>query len=318
MQIIKLTYPIQDSLDFEDKVVLAMGFFDGLHKGQQEVIRQAKLKAKELRVKLAVLTYDHHPKLVYKKMTTHESRYLTLYDYKMKLFESYGVDEVFYVNYSWKFQNQTPEEFVKNYLMRFNAVAVVAGFDHTYGHKDVAVMENLPKFSNNSFQVITVPPVKLSGEKISSTRIRQALDAGNVDLVDEMIGRPFRTEGVIVHGEERGRLLGYPTANVKHDGMQWLPAIGIYIVTVKVANKKFLGMASIGKNVTFTDSHPMTTEINLLNFDDNIYGENVEVDWYSHRRNEIKFKTADQLIDQLAKDKKDALDYLKSHPEILN
>ena len=264
------------------------------------------------------MTYDHHPAIVYRKMSSHEKRYLTLLDYKMQLLEDFGVDQVFLVNYSYEFQSQTPEQFIDNFLKRFNAVAVVAGFDHTYGNKKTATMKNFPNYVKGAFDVITVPSVNAKDKKISSTRIRIELDSGDVSGVNQMLGRPFQTEGVIVHGEERGRLLGYPTANVEHSEYQWLPKIGIYVVTVEIGGKRYLGMASIGKNVTFSDSHPMTVEINLMNFDRNIYGEVVKVNWLNYLRDEIKFTTPEELIEQLDKDKRATADYIIEHPEIMN
>lgn len=318
MQISRLHYPLSDAFKVSHQTVVAMGFFDGFHKGHQAVLQRAKDEAQKRGVQLAVLTYDHHPAIVYRKMSSHEKRYLTLLDYKMQLLEDFGVDQVFLVNYSYEFQSQTPAQFIDNFLKRFNAVAVVAGFDHTYGNKKTATMKNFPNYVKGAFDVITVPSVNAKDKKISSTRIRIELDSGDVSGVNQMLGRPFQTEGVIVHGEERGRLLGYPTANVEHSEYQWLPKIGIYVVTVEIGGKRYLGMASIGKNVTFSDSHPMTVEINLMNFDRNIYGEVVKVNWLNYLRDEIKFTTPEELIEQLDKDKQATGDYLSDHPEIID
>ena len=318
MEIIKLHYPLDDKLKFNDKTVIAMGFFDGFHRGHQAVFQQAKDEAVKLGATFAVLTYDHHPALVYKKMSAHEKRYITLLDHKMALFDAFGVQKVFLVNYSHAFQSQQPKEFITNFLERFNAVAVVAGFDHTYGDKRTATMANLPTFVNGAFKVITVPPIEIDQKKVSSTRIRIGLDSGDVKQVNRLLGRPFQTKGVIVHGEERGRLLGYPTANVEHSEYQWLPKIGIYVVTVEIADRKYLGMASIGRNVTFSDGHPMTVEINLLDFNQNIYGEIVRVNWLSYIRDEIKFETPEQLISQLDEDNQTTRKYMNDHPNTLN
>lgn len=318
MDITKLHYPLDDDCQFKDKTVIAMGFFDGFHKGHQAVLQRAKEEAQKHGTKLVVLTYDHHPALVYKKMSSHEKRYITLLDYKLKLFKEFGVDEVLLVNYSYQFQSQSPQEFIQHFLSRFNPIAVVAGFDHTYGGEPADNMVNLPKYVNGAFKVITVPALKQNDQKVSSTQIRNNLDNGHIEKVNQLLGRPFQTEGVIVHGEERGRLLGYPTANVEHSEYQWLPTIGIYIVTVEIGRKKYLGMASIGKNVTFSDNGPMTVEINLIDFHQNIYGEVVRVNWLSHGRGEIKFKTAHDLVEQLDRDEQDTRHYLSEHPDILN
>ncbi len=318
MKILRLHYPLAADTGYPEKTVIAMGFFDGFHKGHQAVLQRAKDEAAQRGAKLAVLTYDHHPALVYKKMTSHEKRYLTLLDYKLALFKKFGVDVVLLVNYSYLFQSQTPSDFVKNFLSRFNPVAVVAGFDHTYGGAPDDNMANLPKYVGDTFDVITVPAQKSNDQKISSTKIRQELDNGNIETVNKLLGRPFQTKGVIVHGEERGRLLGYPTANVEHSEYQWLPTIGVYVVTVAFGGKKYLGMASIGKNVTFSEDGPMTVEINLIYFKQNIYGEVVRVNWLAHVRGEIKFQTADELIEQLDRDEQLTRNYLSVHPDILD
>lgn len=302
MKINFLHHPLDETHKFEDPVVLAMGFFDGVHLGHQEVINTAKKIADDLGVKLAVLTYDHHPALVYKKLSQHDKKYLTLKDEKMRIFKELGVDQVFVVNYSYKFQDQSPQEFVDNYLVRFNAVTVVAGFDHTYGEKSIANMENLASLAKGRFDVVTVNPILENEIKVSSTNIRKALDKGNVTLANKYLGRTFQTTGLIVHGDQRGRILGFPTINIEHDERQWLPGIGEYVVEVKIGDQVYQGMGSIGRNVTFEPNRPVTVEINLFDFNENVYGENVTIRWHKYLRGEIKFDSADELIEQLHQD----------------
>lgn len=185
MDITKLHYPLDDDCQFKDKTVIAMGFFDGFHKGHQAVLQRAKEEAQKHGTKLVVLTYDHHPALVYKKMSSHEKRYITLLDYKLKLFKEFGVDEVLLVNYSYQFQSQSPQEFIQHFLSRFNPIAVVAGFDHTYGGEPADNMVNLPKYVNGAFKVITVPALKQNDQKVSSTQIRNNLDNGHIEKVNQ-------------------------------------------------------------------------------------------------------------------------------------
>lgn len=291
-----------DSLQFSEPVVLAMGFFDGIHLGHQQVIKTAVNWAKQLGIKAAVLTYDHHPQVVYKRLDEHDRRYLTLPEQKFQLLEQLGVDQVFLINYSYAFQDQTPAEFIQNYLVRFNAQVVVAGFDHTYGEKQIATMERLPEFSQGRFEIITVPKLQQQAQKVSSTAIKESLDSGNVTSVNKMLGRNFTTIGTVVHGEQVGRTIGYPTINVEHNPLQWLPTIGIYVVRVKIGEVWYQGMASIGKNVTFYNDHPVTVEINLLDFKQNVYGEVVTVEWLKYLRGEEKFASVEELIDQLQVD----------------
>lgn len=310
MKIINIHHPLKESFEQKEKIILAMGYFDGIHKGHQKVINQAKSIADEKGMPLGVLTYDHKPAVVYDQLSPHDKRDIILQKNKYKELERLGVDIVFEVNYSFNFQNQSPQEFVDNYLIRFNADTVVAGTDHTYGAKD-ATMDLLPKYASGRFDVVSVDLADYHLSKISSTRIRRNLDQGHIDTVNMLLGRPFRTDGTVVHGFARGRELGYPTANIDHDELQWLPVIGVYIVDVWIGEEKHHGMASIGRNVTFGDKNPITVEINILDFNDNIYGEVLEIDWLHRLRGEVKFEGVEKLIEQLKSDEQMTRKYFK-------
>lgn len=310
MKIINIHHPIKASFEQKEKIILAMGYFDGIHKGHQKVINQAKTIADEKGMPLGVLTYDHKPAVVYDQLSPHDKRDIILQKNKFKELEKLGVDIVFEVNYSFNFQNQSPQEFVDNYLIRFNVDTVVAGTDHTYGAKD-ATMDLLPKYASGRFDVVSVDLAGYHLDKISSTRIRRNLDQGHIDTVNMLLGRPFRTNGTVVHGFARGRELGYPTANIDHDELQWLPIIGVYIVDVWIGDEKHHGMASIGRNVTFGDKNPITVEINILDFNDNIYGEVLEIDWLHRLRGEVKFEGVEKLIEQLKSDEQMTREYFK-------
>lgn len=310
MKIINIHHPLKASFEQKEKIILAMGYFDGIHKGHQKVINQAKSIADEKGMPLGVLTYDHKPAVVYDQLSPHDKRDIILQKNKYKELERLGVDIVFEVNYSFNFQNQSPQEFVDNYLIRFNADTVVAGTDHTYGAKD-ATMDLLPKYASGRFDVVSVDLADYHLSKISSTRIRRNLDQGHIDTVNMLLGRPFTTDGTVVHGFARGRELGYPTANIDHDELQWLPVIGVYIVDVWIGEEKHHGMASIGRNVTFGDKNPITVEINILDFNDNIYGEVLEIDWLHRLRGEVKFEGVEKLIEQLKSDEQMTREYFK-------
>ncbi len=193
--------------------------------------------------------------------------------------------------------------FVDDYLVQnFNADTVVAGFDHTYGDKN-ADMDLLPTYAKHRFEVVQVAPNLINNKKISSTRIRRNLEDGHIETVNKLLGRHFKNDGVIVHGYARGRELGYPTINIDYDGLQMMPSIGVYVTKVRIGNEWFEGMASIGRNETFGENNPITLEINLLNFNRNVYGETVRVEWLYKIRNQVKFTGIDNLIKQMDQDK---------------
>lgn len=302
MEVIRIHHPLDPRQLPNDPVVLAMGFFDGVHRGHQAVINRAKALASQRHVKLAVLTYDHHPALVYRALTADDQKYLSPLATKLQHLERLGVDRVFVVNYTGEFAAQTPQEFVDHYLVAFHTVVAVAGFDHTYGKKDVATMERLPSYAQGRFAVETVAAFTQDGVKVSSTRIRQAMAAGQVDQVNDYLGYAYQNTGVVVHGEARGRTIGFPTANILTPTEQWIPGIGIYTARLKVGAIWYPGMVSVGRNVTFGDDRPITIEMNLLDFKGNLYGEPVTVEWHHRLRGEVKFAGVAELVAQLNQD----------------
>lgn len=314
MQVIKIHHPMVDSDVVNEPVVLAMGFFDGIHLGHQAVIKKAKKIADERGLKLAVLTYDHHPALIYKKLSPEENRYLTVFDRKMDLLQQMGVQLVYQISFTSQFAALTPQAFIDQYLIKFHAVVVVAGFDHTYGPKDVATMNRLPEYAKNRFEIVTVSEEELKAKKVSSTRIRQNLDDGHIGTVNQLLGYRYQTRGTVMHGEARGRTLGFPTANVSHDANYWLPTIGVYVTRIKIGDQWHEAMTSVGRNVTFGEGRPVTVEAYLLDFHEAIYGEVVSVEWDYRLRGEVKFDSIEGLIDQLNQDAKDTRDYFKAHP----
>ncbi|MFC6261067.1 riboflavin biosynthesis protein RibF [Levilactobacillus fujinensis] len=302
MEVIRIHHPLDSRQIPDEPVVLAMGFFDGVHLGHQAVIERAKTIAQAKGVKLAVLTYDHHPALVYRPLEADDRKYLSTTARKLHQLDRLGVDRVFLVNYTGEFAAQTPQEFVDHYLVGFHTVVAVAGFDHTYGKKAVATMALLPKYAQGRFEVVTVAEEASGHEKISSSRIRQAMKAGNIDTVNQLLGYTYRSNGLVVHGEARGRAIGYPTANVMTPENEWIPGIGIYTARLKVGAIWYPGMVSVGRNVTFGDDRPITVEMNLLDFQGNLYGEPVEVEWHHRLRGEVKFDGVEPLVAQLKQD----------------
>lgn len=313
MKIIQLQHP--HALTEVEPVVLVLGFFDGVHRGHQEVIRVAREEAHRRGIPLALMTFNQHPKIVYAPMKPEEMDYLSNYERKMQLLEENGVDIVYLVEFTYQFGKQLPQEFVDRYVIGLGAVVAVAGFDYTYGPKDVANMRTLPEHASPHCQVIEVPALQMNHEKIGSTPIRQLITEGKVDLANEGLGYIYETRGVVVHGEKRGRTIGYPTANIQACSGQVQPGLGIYSVEIEVCGQWYQGMASIGYNVTFDTETGKTIEIHIFDFDQMIYGEQVKVRWYHYLRSEIKFSGVEGLIAQLQADKQATLAYFAKRAE---
>lgn len=309
MKVIYLTEPYDPKKIDDEAISLAMGFFDGVHLGHQKVILKAKQKANEKKIKLAVMTFDKHPSVQFQKKPERSIKYLTSMEKKISLMEGLGVDIFYILTLNNDLASLTPQDFVTKYMIDLHAQVVVAGFDYTYGKKDIANMDTLSKYAHQQFEVVTVPELVSEDQKISSTRIRAAIDKGQINDVNRLLGYEYQTIGEVVHGEARGRELGFPTLNLEFNEHIRIPGPGIYVTRVQVSGVWYRGMASIGYNVTFGQDRELTVEINLFDFNEMIYGQQVTVEWLSYLRSEIKFDGIDGLISQLNQDKKMTIAY---------
>lgn len=311
MQVIHLKYPI----DLNDKTidqapkVFALGFFDGVHLGHQAVIQRALAIGKQRQLPVAVMTFDKYPGIVFHKVDADNFDYLTTLARKEQLMAEMGVDALYVVDFTSKVGHLTPQAFVDQFLVDLGTRVAVAGFDYTYGKPDVANMTCLPDYAQGRFEVVQVAEQKLGPEKISSSKIRADLNHGNVDEANKFLGYVYQTSGIVVHGEARGRELGYPTANIKTTDGERLPGIGIYATEILVDGHWYPAMTSVGRNITFGDQRPVTVEVNLFDFHQDIYGENIELRWNHWLRGEVKFTGANALIEQLVQDEQESRAY---------
>ncbi|WP_409022459.1 riboflavin biosynthesis protein RibF [Dellaglioa sp. P0083] len=313
MKVIYLTEPYNPNEISNDSISLAMGFFDGVHLGHQKVIQEAKQKANEKNIKLAVMTFDKHPSVQFQKAPEQSVKYLTSMEKKILLMKQLGVDIFYILTLNNSLAKMEPQDFVDKYMVALHAKVVVAGFDYTYGKKDIANMDTLPLYAKQKFEIITVPELATNHQKISSSRIRMEIDNGHISDVNKLLGYKYETLGKVVHGEARGRELGFPTLNLEFNEHIRIPGPGIYVTSVQVGDVWYRGMASIGYNVTFGKNRELTVEINLFDFNEMIYGQIVTVQWLAYLRSEVKFEGIPGLITQLNKDKKNTNTYFDQH-----
>lgn len=307
MKIVKLKEPYDKNAIVDSPIVLALGFFDGVHRGHQEVIKRAIEKGKSLGVKVAVMTFDRHPKITFQNIDGEKFKYLTMLDEKLEHFKNLGVDIAYVVKFDENLAYLSPQDFIDKYVVGLHAICVVAGQDYTYGKHDIANMDTISDFAKGRFEIITVDHLQRNNQKISSTQIRKDLDSGNVEAANLLLGYQYENHGTVEHGFKRGRKIGFPTLNVSIPKNERILGEGVYAVKVKIDkdNSWYEGMASIGHNETFGDDLEKTVEINLFNFDKSVYGEKVIVKWYKFLREMVKFDSVEELIDQLNKDKRD-------------
>lgn len=310
MEVIKLKHPH----DFQRKqftpMAMAFGYFDGVHQGHQKVINTAKEIAGNNGWKSAVMTFDPHPSVVLRR-NMGQMEYISPLKEKIRLIADLGIDYLFIVQFTPEFANLLPQEFVDQYIIGLNVAHVVAGFDYSYGRLGKGTMETLPFHSRELFDYTVVPKIELDHEKISSSLIRSKILEGKMKELPSLLGRFYTISGTVIHGDKRGRTIGFPTANVETGGIYLLPPPGVYSVRFFVKGKWNDGVCNVGYKPTFygENSKKLSIEVHIFDFHENIYGEEVIVEWHERLRKERKFSSPEELISQIEKDKLEALFY---------
>ncbi|HWK23190.1 MAG TPA: riboflavin biosynthesis protein RibF [Ureibacillus sp.] len=316
MNVVHLKYPHQLKLanEFNTAYSLAVGFFDGVHKGHQAVIQNAKKMAKQLNIESAVMTFDPHPSIVLGGRKE-KVFYITPLQQKLDTLEEFGVENVFVVHFTSDFAKLSPEDFIQFFIKDLNVKHVTAGFDFSFGQFGKGNMETMKELSNGEYGVTVIEKQTDLEEKISSTRIRQYLQDGDMESAAKLLGRAFEVPGIVVHGDKRGRTIGFPTANIQSMEGSFIPATGVYAVKILVQNEWYNGVCNVGYKPTFKnpDDKQLTIEVHILDFNRNIYGEEVKVGWYKRLRSEKKFDGIEALKTQIEKDKNEAIEYFATH-----
>lgn len=303
MEIINLTYPLTKEIidDNARPQVLAIGQFDGLHLGHASVIESAVRTAASLNLPAAVMTFHPHPKEVMKKGDY--DGYLTPPREKERILKSLGVDYVYIVEFNDAFSRVSPQNFVAGVLVPLQIHTAVVGFDFRYGYRGEGDAGMLRELSDNTLEVHTVPPFLIEGEKVSSSGIRRALAEGEVQLAARWMGRRYSIYGTVMHGEKRGRKIGFPTANLKPDEHFVLPAKGVYAVRVNYEGQRLEGVMNVGVKPTFhNDKSAPSLEIHLFDFNGDLYGKSLSVELVEFIREERRFGSIDELVAQIGKD----------------
>ena len=282
----------------EEDTVLVLGYFDGLHKGHQTLFKEARKIAAERGLKIAVLTFPESPKLAFVRYQPELMLHLNHPEERAAHLENLGVDYLYLIDFTSHFSKNTAQEFFDKYVAALKAKAVVAGFDYHFG-SDKRKAEELADYFDG--QIVIVSSVNQDEEKISSTRIRETIQNGDVAKAHQLLGYSLSTRGIVVHGNARGRIIGYPTANLAPLDRVILPADGVYVVDVEHNGKIYRGMASVGKNVTF-EGDELRFEANLFDFAEEIYGDTIRIIWLDKIRDMVKFDGIEELVAQLKSD----------------
>ena len=290
---------ISDIKEENKNRVAALGFFDGIHKAHQSIIGRA-VEAAEKGYISAVITLDKSPKEYFGK-TSEES--LTPTNKKNELLENLGVNEVYYLEFNEKLQNLSAEEFINNILKKLNVDKVFCGFDYRFGFKGLGTPDLI---KDSGIEVTVQEKEKIDGEKISTTVLKEFVRKGEFPKYKKYTGRFYSISGLVVKGRQLGRTINFPTANLELDGKYLLPDTnGVYTTKIKVNNKIYKSVTNIGYNPTVSDEkNKKFIETHILEFDEDIYGERIEIYFYEFLRKEQKFESFDRLKEQLKLDKR--------------
>ncbi|KXG43429.1 bifunctional riboflavin kinase/FAD synthetase [Tepidibacillus infernus] len=299
MKVLQLSYPL--TLDRYQPSVIAIGYFDGVHKGHQQVIKKACQIAKQYDLLCGVMTFFPHPKEVISNDKKIDQ--ITPLEMKLQQFEKMNVDLSYVVHFSKRFSRITPEEFVNEFLVKLNVKGVVVGFDFKFGHMGMGNPETLRNLNQGRFSVDVVHAFQDDIGKISSSRIRDYLLSGQVELANQLLGRNYSFSGRVVHGDKRGRTIGFPTANLQLLEEYLTIRKGVYVVKTQYHGRSYAGVMNIGYKPTFSDDQNLPTyEVYLIDFDGDLYGQVLEIEVIKFLREEKKFNHLNELKKQITYD----------------
>jgi riboflavin kinase/FMN adenylyltransferase len=293
------------------KTCAAIGIFDGVHRGHQYLIKQMLTTARRLGAGSIVITFFPHPAHVLRPDL--KLGYLTSLDDRFRLLSDLGVAACLVVPFNRSFAKIRPQKFIKDILVKKLGVkAVFVGDDFRFGKDRSGDIVLLQKFASPyGYEMHAVSGFKQGGAIISSTRIRQLVGAGKLNEAARLLGRRVSISGVVVKGSERGKSLGFPTANIDYEA-DILPPKGVYVVRALLGRKKYPAIANIGTRPSFEKQiSKLYLEVHILDFSKNIYGKRLEVEFLKKVRNEKKFTSPQQLIQQIQKDESFAREYFK-------
>lgn len=294
------------------ELALTMGFFDGVHLGHRELIQTVAHDAEIMGLESAVLTFWPHPRLVLHK-DPEKLRFLNTLNEKAKIIAKFGIDYFIVQEFAKEFFNLDANDFINLLVNDYKVKHFVVGADHRFGKGGTGDSNLLNKLSvEMGFTVKVVTSQKVDGVDVSSTKIREALLSGNLKLANQMLGYPYLITGAVQSGNQLGRKIGFPTANIRpNDPLKLIPKEGVYAVIVNANDTIYKGMLNIGFRPTIDTNNKQSIEVNIFDFENDLYNSGIEVALVSRLRDEKRFPSIEHLKEQLVIDKQNALEALK-------
>lgn len=294
-----------DSLNVDphngDKLYLTVGNFDGVHRGHREFFRVIKEEAELHQAKMLVITFAPHPLQV---LQGKDHFLINTFVERKEFLRAAGVDYLWEVAFTRDFSSLDPGEFIDKFILSFkNVKKIFLGHDFSFGANKKGDFKFAKDYCrNHNLELTLQDEYKFEHDKVSSTTIRKAIENGDMVLAKELLGRRYFLNGHVIRGAGRGRKIGFPTANISVNTELLLPQPGVYITKAMINGMSYFSVTNIGKNPTFIEEGSLSVETHLLDFNQDIYGEQVKVSFFHKIRNEIKFKSVNELIEQINKD----------------
>ncbi|MBR4391411.1 MAG: bifunctional riboflavin kinase/FAD synthetase [Bacteroidales bacterium] len=297
--------------------VVTIGTFDGVHLGHQAIFKEMRRLAKEIGGETVVVTFHPHPRQVL-DIGTDTLRFICSQEDKLGKFEEFGIDNVIIIPFTKEFASTPSEQFIKQYIIdRIHPAVIVVGYDHHFGKNRMGDFEMLNELgARYGFKTIQVEAQDVNEVAVSSTKIRNALWVGNVLLANQLLGYPYSVQGTVIRGNEIGRTIGFPTANLDiPKEYMMINNPGVYACRTVIEGKTYQAMANTGLRPTIGDraDGDFIIEVNIFDFDGDLYGKTLKV-WFLDRiRDEVKFESLTALKAQLEKDREQVKDYFSQH-----
>lgn len=312
---LKTTLTYLDEITRDENTAVTVGTFDGIHLGHRTLIETLVNKAREINGRSVLITFNPHPREV-----LHGGHntvgLLTTIEERAEILGELGVDAMVVIPFDRDFSLLSSQTFIRKIIHeQIGVKRFIIGYDHHFGRNREGTIKTVEKLAPElGYDVHLVEAHEVKHSTVSSTRIRRALvDHGDVRLTKSLLGRPYPLRGIVVHGDKKGRGIGYPTANIwVENERKVIPKNGVYAVEVKFDGKKYGGMLNIGVRPTVTESAELRVEVNIFDFDEEIYGRELKVYFHERIREEQKFSGLDHLKSQLSKDKADCKKLLNS------
>ena len=290
--------------------IVTIGTFDGVHLGHQQILKQLIDTSQQSKLKSVLLTFFPHPRMVLQPDIP--MRLIQTIEEREKALRKTGLDYLVIHPFSEKFSRLSADDYVKQVLVdKLNVRKVVVGYDHRFGRNRTASLEDMYNYADiYDFEVIEIDAKKIKSTAVSSTKIRKAIDQGDIALANSYLGDPFKLEGVVVHGDKRGRELSYPTANIElQNKHKIIPKQGVYLIQSELDNRVVYGMMNIGTKPTFDTTNP-SIEVHFFDWNGDLYDQTLQVKLLKWIREEQKFDSVEELQAQIHADERYCRSYI--------